>query len=215
MNFYVHPCGYYHVLTSPLICQEERSTGTNQTNATGRLTQDLIEKNLLDETTIMTDENRRNSNLVLSSNQSLLNLTSDFSNEMDNQSMVDRTNEQISLTEISNETTSIPEPSLSVNTTDETSSQPNTSESSSEEMNITEPATDISSSDETNTSITATTTPSALNHEVIPPLLASPWLKGMLVNTKSLPELFKIIEKLNFNLTLSNRYLQELSQHYV
>ncbi|CAF4231052.1 unnamed protein product, partial [Rotaria magnacalcarata] len=25
----------------------------------------------------------------------------------------------------------------------------------------------------------------------------------------------KIIEKLNFNLTLSNRYLQELSQHYV
>jgi hypothetical protein len=66
---------------------------------------------------------------------------------------------------------------------------------------------------------TTTTTPSPINHnnnnEVMPPIMSSPWLKGMLVNTKSLPELFKVIEKLNFNLTLSNRYLQELSQHYV
>jgi hypothetical protein len=68
------------------------------------------------------------------------------------------------------------------------------------------------------TPTTITTTPSSStlnNNEAMPSIISSPWLKGMLVNTKSLPELFKIIEKLNFNLTLSNRYLQELSQHYV
>jgi hypothetical protein len=68
----------------------------------------------------------------------------------------------------------------------------------------------------TQDTLTSTNMPSILNQqETLAPIISSPWLKGMLINTKSLPELFKIIEKLNFNLTLSNRYLQELSQHYV
>ncbi|CAF0943986.1 unnamed protein product [Didymodactylos carnosus] len=56
---------------------------------------------------------------------------------------------------------------------------------------------------------------SVINGESIPSTVVSPWLKGLLMNTKTLPELLKIIEKLNFNLTLSNRYLEELSQHYL
>ncbi len=104
------------------------------------------------------------------------------------------------------------ESQIPLNTTHETS-QPTILEQVNVDLNITEPSIDTNNTDEI---VTTTTTSSTLNnHEAMPSIISSPWLKGMLVNTKSLPELFKIIEKLNFNLTLSNRYLQELSQHYV
>jgi hypothetical protein len=106
------------------------------------------------------------------------------------------------------------ESQIPLNTTHETSSQPTILEQVNVDLNTTEPSIDTNNTDEIVT--TTTTTSSTLNnHEAMPSIISSPWLKGMLVNTKSLPELFKIIEKLNFNLTLSNRYLQELSQHYV
>jgi len=108
------------------------------------------------------------------------------------------------------------ESQIPLNITHETSSQPTIFEQINVDLNTTEPSIDTNNTDEIVTTTTTTTTSSTLNnHEVMPSIISSPWLKGMLVNTKSLPELFKIIEKLNFNLTLSNRYLQELSQHYV
>ena len=103
------------------------------------------------------------------------------------------------------------------NTTNQSSSTTPPTEPIKNELNITDSSSDTNI---TNEGVTSTASPPSLTtplntHEIFPPTISSPWLKGMLVNTKSLPELFKIIEKLNFNLTLSNRYLQELSQHYV
>lgn len=137
-----------------------------------------------------------------------MNLNNTLVTETHIQSIANRSNDS---NNTSNETTVIFESQIPVNTTDETSFQSSILEPMSIELNITEPTIEINNTEEI-----STTTPSTLNNnEAMPPIISSPWLKGMLVNTKSLPELFKIIEKLNFNLTLSNRYLQELSQHYV
>jgi hypothetical protein len=136
-------------------------------------------------------------------NQSALNLTEVLSNEIQTESIANRSHDQLPPVNISNETTVIFE---SQNTSNEISSQLSIPEPINTDFNITELSNEI---DQT----TASTITN--NNEVMHPIISSPWLKGMLVNTKSLPELFKIIEKLNFNLTLSNRYLQELSQHYV
>ncbi|CAF3369658.1 unnamed protein product [Rotaria sp. Silwood1] len=121
----------------------------------------------------------------------------------------------------------MPESQISSNITNESFSQTSTIETINIDSNLTEQSIDTNNIDEivtvtpstSTTTTTTTTSPSSStinnNNEPIPPIISSPWLKGMLMNTKSLPELYKIIEKLNFNLTLSNRYLQELSQHYV
>jgi hypothetical protein len=144
----------------------------------------------------------------------VLNLNNTLLNETQTQSITNRSNDQLSLNNISNETTLMLESQIPLNITNETSS---ILESINMDFNLTESSIDMNHIDEIVGATTTTTTPSTSynNNEGIQPILSSPWLKGMLVNTKSLPELFKIIEKLNFNLTLSNRYLQELSQHYV
>ena len=101
------------------------------------------------------------------------------------------------------------------NTTNQSSSQSSANDPIGVDSNVIEPSISVNNVDESTTT-TTTSLPSTMNNnEAMPSIISSPWLKGMLVNAKSLPELFKIIEKLNFNLTLSNRYLQELSQHYV
>jgi hypothetical protein len=103
------------------------------------------------------------------------------------------------------------EPQIPSNATDQNSSQTPVVETVNVDINVTEQLMNTIEEIVTTTPSSSTLT----NNEVMPPIISSLWLKGMLVNTKSIPELFKIIEKLNFNLTLSNRYLQELSQHYV
>jgi hypothetical protein len=149
-----------------------------------------------------------------SDNQSVLNFNEILLNETQTESIADRFHDQLPSANISNEITVVLESQNLSNTSNENSSQPSISESINIDFNMTELSMETNHIDET-----TTTTPSPINHnnnnEVMPPIMSSPWLKGMLVNTKSLPELFKVIEKLNFNLTLSNRYLQELSQHYV
>jgi hypothetical protein len=149
-----------------------------------------------------------------SDNQSVLNFNEILLNETQTESIADRSHDQLPSANISNEITVVLESQNLSNTSNENSSQSSISESINIDFNMTELSMETNHIDET----TTTTTPSSLSHnnnEVVPPIMSSPWLKGMLVNTKSLPELFKVIEKLNFNLTLSNRYLQELSQHYV
>jgi hypothetical protein len=150
-----------------------------------------------------------------SDNQSVLNSNEILLNETQTESIADRSHDQLPSANISNEITVMLESQNLSNTSNENSSRSSISESINIDFNMTELSMETNHIDET----TTTTTPSPLNHnnnnEVMPPIMSSPWLKGMLVNTKSLPELFKVIEKLNFNLTLSNRYLQELSQHYV
>jgi hypothetical protein len=149
-----------------------------------------------------------------SDNQSVLNSNEILLNETQTESIADRSHDQLPSANISNEITVVLESQNLSNTSNENSSRSSISESINIDFNMTELSMETNHIDET-----TTTTPSPINHnnnnEVMPPIMSSPWLKGMLVNTKSLPELFKVIEKLNFNLTLSNRYLQELSQHYV
>jgi hypothetical protein len=142
------------------------------------------------------------------------NLNNTVLNESQVQFTKNRSNEQPASNNISDETKLVFESQIPLNTTNESSFQSSTMDSINIDLDTTEQLIDTNTSDEI---VTTTTTPSSAlnNNEAMPPLIASPWLKGMLINTKSLPELFKIIEKLNFNLTLSNRYLQELSQHYV
>ena len=212
INFYIHPCGYYHILTSHSICQQEKIIEMNKTDSVNEQTQDLVDEQPVNQTTVLTDDNKRDA--ILSTNQSLLNLTVNQSNEtIDQPVTTTNSTEQPSIIEITNETIPIVDTQVSPNTTDETiSSSPQTNVSDSNSIEI-EQVHETSTENNNPVDETVTSTPTAA--DVIPPLIASPWLKGMLVNTKSLPELFKIIEKLNFNLTLSNRYLQELSQHYV
>ena len=158
-------------------------------------------------------ENSKFGNLIdgnSSIGQSALNLTEIVSNETQPEPINNRSHDQPSQGNISNETTVLLE---SHNTSNETSSHLSIPEPVPAVSNTTELSTEINHADET--TATPTTTASPNSNEVMAPMISSPWLKGMLVNTKSLPELFKIIEKLNFNLTLSNRYLQELSQHYL
>lgn len=125
-------------------------------------------------------------------------------------------NEVPSSNDTLNETTIIIEPQISINITNETSSESSPIlDSINTDLNLTESSVEINNTEEMNIPTTTTATPTLNNNDGITPIISSPWLKGMLINTKSLPELFKIIEKLNFNLSLSNRYLQELSQHYV
>ncbi|CAF4435316.1 unnamed protein product, partial [Adineta steineri] len=112
---------------------------------------------------------------------------------------------------ISDETPLVVESEIPTDTINETSFQPSAIESTNIDFEAVESTVDPNTIDEVGAATPSTLT----NHEAMPPLISSTWLKGMLINTKSLPELFKVIEKLNFNLTLSNRYLQELSQHYV
>ena len=51
LNFYLHPCGYYHVLTNQFVCKKEKSIRLNETISSpptllnGDLLQDLTEKN--------------------------------------------------------------------------------------------------------------------------------------------------------------------------
>ncbi|CAF5183964.1 unnamed protein product, partial [Rotaria magnacalcarata] len=154
----------------------------------------------------------------LSNNKSTLKFNNTLLNEVNNiDHTSNRSSEQSVSNNISNETIVVVEPQLSPNTANQSSFQSATLETLHLDINPAEPSIDTNSIEEMVISTTASTTisPAVNNNEALPPIISSPWLKGMLVNTKSLPELFKIIEKLNFNLTLSNRYLQELSQHYV
>jgi hypothetical protein len=141
-----------------------------------------------------------------------VNLTSTLSQEAP--LLPDRFNEQPPLNSLSDEAMLLLELLIQSNTTNQSSSQSSPTEPVNVDFNVTEQSIDVNTSEEIVT--TPSPLPTTLNgNYALPPIISSPWLKGMLVNTKSLPELFKIIEKLNFNLTLSNRYLQELSQHYV
>ncbi|CAF1542754.1 unnamed protein product, partial [Didymodactylos carnosus] len=92
----------------------------------------------------------------------------------------------------------------------------NISNDTTETFNVTIAAISTTTFNDAEPSITNTSLNSIGNRESAPQLTtANPWLKAMLMNIKTLPELFKIIEKLNLNLSLSNRYLEELSQHYL
>ncbi len=215
LNLYINPCGYYHILTTQFICKKEKLIELSETivnDINSELTQDFIEKNLTidkNDTVMINDESKSS---FLSNNQSVLNLNNTLLNETHIQPITNRLNEQNSSNNISNETTLISESQISLNITNETSSQSSILESIHIDLNITEPSIEINHTNEIATTTIHTT---SNNNEGISPIISNLWHKGMLVNTKSLPELFKIIEKLNFNLTLSNRYLQELSQHYV
>ncbi len=134
------------------------------------------------------------------------------------QPVPNRSIEQTTTNNISEETILMPESQTPRNITDQSSTPSSATEAVTVDFNVTEQLMKTIDEMVKTTPTTITTTPSSStlnNNEAMPSIISSPWLKGMLVNTKSLPELFKIIEKLNFNLTLSNRYLQELSQHYV
>ena len=154
-----------------------------------------------------------------SDSQSMLNLTESILNETPHESTTNRSGDPSPAQNVSNETITVSESPDTLETIDESSPSSSSliSESIPENFTVTEPSIETNNIEETST--TTATTPSTLNspngNEVMPPIISSPWIKGLLVNTKSLPELFKIIERLSFNLTLSNRYLQELSQHYV
>ncbi|CAF3434178.1 unnamed protein product [Rotaria sp. Silwood1] len=155
----------------------------------------------------------------------MLKFNNTLLNETNNDNKLNRSNEQNFSSNTSNEAFMMPESQISSNITNESFSQSSTIETINIDSNLTEQSIDTNNIDEivtvtpSTSTTTTTTSPSSStinnNNEPIPPIISSPWLKGMLMNTKSLPELYKIIEKLNFNLTLSNRYLQELSQHYV
>lgn len=146
----------------------------------------------------------------------MLNITNTVLNESHTQFTLNRSNEQLSSNNIPTEATIVYESQIPSNTTNESSFPSSTNDPMHIDLDVPEQQSIDSNTIEEIVTSTTTISSSTLNHnEAIPPLMASPWLKGMLINTKSLPELFKIIEKLNFNLTLSNRYLQELSQHYV
>lgn len=154
-------------------------------------------------------------------NHTLTNATDTFVNitqpELKESHLNESTTTTTTLTNTTSETKPQLEPVHPSNTTNQSSSPTPSTEPIKNELNIADSSSDTNI---TNEGVTSTASPPSLTtplntHEIFPPTISSPWLKGMLVNTKSLPELFKIIEKLNFNLTLSNRYLQELSQHYV
>ena len=143
-----------------------------------------------------------------------LNSTSSIETQL----LPNRSSEQLSLSNISDEAILVLESLIPSNITNKSSSQSSPVEPINVDFNIMEPSIDVNTTEQivTTTTTLSPSSPVTLNsNDILPPIISSPWLKGMLVNTKSLPELFKIIEKLNFNLTLSNRYLQELSQHYV
>ncbi|CAF1087443.1 unnamed protein product [Adineta steineri] len=212
LNIYINPCGYYHILTNHLVCEKEKLNNVNKTiptNLNSESTEDSSEKNVTieknDTVTIV------NESTNVSANQSELNLSNLSSSVNQIPTIIDRTVEQTFANNISDETPVVVESEIPADITNETSFQPSTIESTNIDFESVESTVDPNTIDEI-----AAATPSTLtNHEAMPPLISSTWLKGMLINTKSLPELFKVIEKLNFNLTLSNRYLQELSQHYV
>lgn len=73
LNFYLHPCGYYHVLTNQFICKKEKSIRLNETISSpptllnGEILQDLTEKNLtINQTgTTVINEKSNTSNRVL------------------------------------------------------------------------------------------------------------------------------------------------------
>ena len=64
LNIYTNPCGYYHVLTSPFVCQKTKLIPLNETQSTntnGDLTQELNEKNTTvdkNDTVIISDESK-------------------------------------------------------------------------------------------------------------------------------------------------------------
>lgn len=109
------------------------------------------------------------------------------------------------------------EPQISSNTNNQSSFQTSHLEAIAFDLNLTNASIDIHPTEDIVTSTASTSPiPPTINHnEPLSPSYSGPLVKGIPMNTKTLPELFKLIEKLNFNLTLSNRYLQELSQHYV
>ena len=227
-NIYRHYCGYYHLFVNHLVCRKEQQTRANETlvqrnnPVTPEIVVEVTEKNLTanensKKITLYTYFSAKTDRFLLSffpdtinqTNTSVLNSTLTTSNEQP--LTIDETlsNEFISMNSTLNETN----PLLSSNTTQSNSSRTTAdSESTKMESIVTETSSELPSSNNENPS----TMPNSLNQqETFQPSLYPQWLKGMLINTKSLPELFKIIEKLNFNLTLSNRYLQELSEHYV
>ncbi|CAF0799785.1 unnamed protein product [Adineta ricciae] len=210
LNLYINPCGYYHVLTNQFACKREKSIGANKnisTNVNTSITQDSLEKDLIfDKNDTMQIVNETESSI---NNQSTPNHTSTTFDESQNQSVTNRSIDQIFSANIPDELPPALDSQTPTNISDENSSQLSSNEAPPIDPDIFGPSIDTNVIDDASS-------PTASNYnEPIPPLISSPWLKGMLVNTKSLPELFKIIERLNFNLTLSNRYLQELSQHYV
>ena len=150
-------------------------------------------------------------------NQSTPNHTSTTFDESQNQSATNRSIDQSFSANIPDEPPTVLDSQNPSNISDESSSQLSSNEAPPIDPEIFEPSIDTNVIDDASSPTSTTTLSSTASNynEPIPPLISSPWLKGMLVNTKFLPELFKIIERLNFNLTLSNRYLQELSQHYV
>ncbi|CAF2607211.1 unnamed protein product [Rotaria sp. Silwood2] len=220
LNLYINPCGYYYIITNQFVCKKEKFIELNETismNANLESNPNIIEKNLTistNDTVMITDESPN-----LSNNKSILKFNNTLSNETHTDQKLDRSNEQNFSSNISNEAFTVPESQISSNITNQNSSQSSTVETINIDANLTEQSIDTNNIDEVFTVTppipSSSSTINNNNNEPIPPIISSPWLKGMLVNTKSLPELFKIIEKLNFNLTLSNRYLQELSQHYV
>ncbi|CAF0734847.1 unnamed protein product [Rotaria sordida] len=228
LNLYNNPCGYYHIITNQFVCKKEKLIELNDTitiNVNAELNQNISEKNLTistNDTVMIADESQN-----LSNNKSMLKLNNTLLNETHVDHKLNRANEQNFSNNTSNETFMAPESQISSNITNQSSSQSSTIETINMDVNLTENSIDSNNIDEivtvtppppTTTTTTTSSSSSTINNnnnEAILPIISSPWLKSMLLNTKSLPELFKIIEKLNFNLTLSNRYLQELSQHYV
>ncbi|CAF1634090.1 unnamed protein product [Adineta ricciae] len=218
LNLYINPCGYYHVLTNQFACKREKSIGVNKnisTNVNTSITQNLLEKDLIfDKNDTMQVVNETEN---LSSNQSTPNHTSTTFDDSQNQSVTNRSIDQPFSANIPDEPSPVLDSQTPPNISNESSSPLSLNEAPPIDPEVFEPSIDTNVVDDASSPTSTTTLSSTASNynEPIPPLISSPWLKGMLVNTKSLPELFKIIERLNFNLTLSNRYLQELSQHYV
>lgn len=146
----------------------------------------------------------KNQTALIKSNESLTTFNSTFENlpSIQNETIL-------------NETTSTTNHTISLD--NQASNLSNSTVSTQDVTKTDNNSTETTTADPTNTnSDGVASTNNIINQaETFPPGLYTQWLKGILVNTKSVPELFKIIEKLNFNLTLSNRYLQELSEHYL
>ena len=221
LNLHLYPCGYFHFLTKRLICQNTTETPANKSinvemtlNASETIVKtnspNLNEQSKTISLLCQTRERQRSS-----SDQTAPNASSSAAptiNETRIPTEKDRSDESIPVTLPMNstaETKSLNESANATNATNDESPPASSFETIKVDLNLTDSTVETNRTNETISS--------TLNgqSEALAPLLSSTWLKGMLVNTKSLPELFKIIEKLNFNLTLSNRYLQELSQHYV
>ena len=229
LNLYVHVCGYYHLLVNQFVCKKEKVVRLNET-LTSKLAlvnaalPDLLGMNSTVEKPIASkiDEQSEFSSpagartcaldhyldATVTGNVSMANLNASIMHGIQLQPIVNQTPAK----NITRERAFVLEPVIVGGENNQSASQSNSSEPVKGTANVTEPTT---TDTDPSADVVSTTAATLSNNEPFPSMISNPWLKGMLINTKSLPELFKIIEKLNFNLTLSNRYLQELSQHYV